>query len=200
MLGRKKTPQAPAPTTVVERPGAKNRPTPKRAQAQAQRRRPLVPTDRKAAAKADREKVRADRLRQREALASGDDSHLPPRDAGPKKRFVRDVVDGRLNLGEFYLYLALLAVALVVVPSLVGLNDVQVAQVQLVSTLVLWGTVLVVGTDAFVLARRLKAALRARFGDDVVLRGLVSYGVLRSFQIRRLRLPKPAVARRQPPR
>jgi hypothetical protein len=88
----------------------------------------------------------------------------------------------------------------VIVPGVIGLDPVQVAQVQLVSTLVLWGTVLVVGTDSFLLSRVLKRSLRARFGDDVVLRGLVSYGVLRSFQIRRLRLPKPVVQRGQPPR
>lgn len=185
---------------LEKRPGAKNRPTPKRREAEAARRKPLVPTDRKAAARADKEKLRAERVKQREALASGDESHLPPRDAGPHKRFVRDVVDGRFNIGEFYLYLALVAVALVIVPQLIGLEPAEVAQVQLVSTLVLWGTVLVVGTDSFLLSRLLKRSLRARFGDDVPRRGLVSYGVLRSFQIRRLRLPKPAVQRGQPPR
>lgn len=200
MFGRKKTEEATAPAAVQERPGAKNRPTPKRREAEAARRKPLVPTDRKAAARADRDKVRAARLKQRESLAAGDETNLPARDAGPHKRFVRDVVDGRFNIGEFYLYLALLAVALVIVPGLIGLDPMQVAETQLVSTLVLWGTVLVVGSDAFLLSRLLKKSLRARFGDDVPLRGLVSYGVLRSFQIRRLRLPKPAVQRRQPPR
>ncbi len=199
MFGRKKTEEAPAPV-VQERPGAKNRPTPKRREAEAARRKPLVPTDRKAAAKADKEKLRAERVRQREALASGDETHLPARDAGPHKRFVRDVVDGRRNIGEYYLYLALVAVALVIVPGVIGLDPNQVAQVQLVSTLVLWGTVLVVGSDSYLLSRVIKRSLRARFGDDVTMRGLVSYGVLRSFQIRRLRLPKPVVQRGQPPR
>ncbi len=199
MFGRRKTQEKAAPQ-VQERPGAKNRPTPKRKEAEAARRRPLVPDDRKAAGKADRQKLREERLRQREALASGDESHLPPRDAGPNKRFVRDLVDGRLNIGEFYLYLALIAVALVVLPGAIGLDPLQVAQVQLVSTLVLWGTVIVVGTDAVILSRLMRRRLRERFGAGVEMRGLISYGVLRSFQIRRLRLPKPAVKRGQPPR
>ncbi len=199
MFGRRKTEETATPA-VQERPGAKNRPTPKRREAEAARRRPLVPTDRKAAGKADKQKVREERLRQRAALASGDESHLPPRDAGPHKRFVRDVVDGRLNIGEFYLYLALIAVVLVILPGAIGLDPIQVAQVQLVSTLVLWGTVIVVGSDAVVLSRLLRRSLKERFGPDVQMRGLISYGVLRSFQIRRLRLPKPAVQRRQPPR
>ena len=60
VLGRKKAAE-PAVTVQdrVERAGAKNRPTPSRREQEAARKRPLVPTDRKAAAKSARE---ADRL------------------------------------------------------------------------------------------------------------------------------------------
>lgn len=199
MFGRKKS-AAQATTVVPDRPGAKNRPTPKRRQAEAANKRPLVVSDRKAATKVDKERARLARAQQREALVTGDDAHLPVRDKGPQKRFVRDVVDARWNLGEWYLVLALVAVALVILPGPLGVGQAQLIQLQLWSTLVLWGTVLLCGVDAFLLSRLIKKAMRARFGDDVVTKGNVSYGVLRSFQIRRWRLPKPQVARSQAPR
>ncbi len=81
MFGRKKD-AATAPTVTQERPGAKNRPTPKRSVAEAANKRPLVPTDRKNAGKASREQLRDQRARQRQAMLSGDERHLPARDAG----------------------------------------------------------------------------------------------------------------------
>jgi hypothetical protein len=198
VFGRKKAPE-PAPV-VLDRPGAKNRPTPTRRQAESQNRKPLVPTDRKAAAQAERARMREERIKARTALTTGDERHLPARDAGPVRRFVRDVVDGRWNVGEFYLVLALVSVGLTLLPSLLGQTLEQSARLQVIATLVLWGTVLVCATDAFVLSRILRRRLVERFGDEVVIKGNVSYGVLRSFQLRRLRLPKPQVTRGQPPR
>ncbi len=200
MFGRKKSTAVQDATVVPDRPGAKNRPTPTRRQAEAANKRPLVVSDRKAATKVDKERARLARAQQREALVTGDDAHLPVRDKGPHKRFVRDVVDARWNLGEWYLVLAMVAVALVILPGPLGLGAAQMIQLQLWSTLVLWGTVLLCGVDAFLLSRRLRTAMRARFGDDVTTKGNVSYGVLRSFQIRRWRLPKPQVGRGQTPR
>lgn len=198
MFGRRK-PAEPAPV-VVERPGAKNRPTPTRRQAESQNRKPLVPTDRKAAARAERERLRGERLKARAALSTGDERYLPARDTGPVRRYVRDVVDGRWNVGEFYLVLALVSVTLTLLPSLLNRSLEESVLLQLVATLVLWGTVLVCATDAYLLSRILRRRLVERFGPDVVLKGNVSYGVLRAFQLRRLRLPKPQVRRGQPPR
>jgi hypothetical protein len=144
--------------------------------------------------------MREERIKARTALTTGDERHLPARDAGPVRRFVRDVVDGRWNVGEFYLVLALVSVGLTLLPSLLGQTLEQSARLQVIATLVLWGTVLVCATDAFVLSRILRRRLVERFGDEVVIKGNVSYGVLRSFQLRRLRLPKPQVTRGQPPR
>jgi hypothetical protein len=200
VFGRKKQVQEPERQVVPDRPGAKNRPTPKRREVEAARKRPLVVTDRKAAAKADRSKVREERLKQREALVTGDEAHLPLRDKGPQRRFVRDVVDARWNLGEWYLVLALVAVVLVLIPPMLGLNQTLMFQLQTWSTLVLWGTVLLCVFDAYLLSRVIKRKMRERFGDDVQTRGHVSYGVLRAFQIRRWRLPKAQVARGQEPR
>lgn len=178
--------QAPRET----KPGGKNRPTPRRSQQEALKKRPLVPADRKGAARASREAVRAERMKVRQAMMSGDERYLPARDKGPVRRFVRDVVDARRNVGEYFLVVAM------VVVFLTFLRD---PLVQLVGTALLWLTVLVCVVDGFLLARQLRKRLVAKFGPAGLEPGIVRYGVLRAFQMRRTRLPKPMVKRRQYP-
>lgn len=191
MFGRRKQDSPVVEAPVVEKAGGKNRPTPKRSQQEARNRRPLVPTDRRAAAKASREAMREQRMKAREAMTTGDERYLPPRDKGPVKRFVRDFVDARYNVGEFFLVVAMVVVVLTFIPDPV---------VQLVVTGLLWLTVVVSVADGYLLSRKLKKALNAKFGAENVPAGSVRYGVLRAFQIRRTRLPKPMVARGQYPR
>jgi hypothetical protein len=52
--------------------------------------------------------------------------------------------------------------------------------------------------DAFVTGFRLKKRLAERFPDQN-RRGAVAYGLMRSLQMRRLRLPKPQVKRGERP-
>ena len=190
MFGRRKKSLEPAATTVAERPGAKNRPTPKRSKAEAANRRPLVPSNRKAASGDAKQAARAERSKVREAMVTGDDRYLPPRDKGPVRRFARDYVDARRNVGEYFLIVAL---------AVVVISFVQTAQLQLLSTAMLWLTVLLCFGDGFVLSRQLKKRLHAKFTEEQLPSGIVRYGVLRAFQIRRTRLPKPMVARGEYP-
>lgn len=175
---------------VAERPGAKNRPTTKRSLAEAANKRPLVPSNRKAAAGDARQAAKAERMKVRQAMVTGDERHLPPRDKGPVRRFVRDYVDARRNVGEYFLIVAL---------AVVFISFFQTPEIQLVSTAMLWATVLFCFADGFILSRQLKKALHTRFTDDELASGIVRYGVLRAFQIRRTRLPKPMVARGEYP-
>lgn len=200
MFGRKKQETPEVPEQVPDRPGAKNRPTPTRREREQARKRPMVPNDRKAAAKAQRAKARAERESQRQALYAGDERGLGPRDAGPVRRYVRDFVDGRLNIGEFYLLLALGAIVLVMGPQLLRMEPANAARFQLMSTAILWGTILLVMWDCMRLSRLLKKGLKERFGEDFNPKGHVAYGVMRALQIRRWRLPRPAVARGEAPR
>jgi Flp pilus assembly protein TadB len=86
--------------------GGKGRPTPTRAEAEAARKRPLVPEDRRAAAKAQRAKERVSRDAEYAAMKSGDEANMPYRDRGPVKRYIRDFVDARWNVGEYFLFAA----------------------------------------------------------------------------------------------
>ncbi len=187
MFGRKKDDEKPA-AAVDERPqreGAKNRPTPKRRDQEAARKQPLVQTDRKAAKNADREARRENSRKMREAMVTGDEKHLPPRDKGPVRRFVRDSVDVRYNLGELLLPLML---AVLVLSLFAGTWATYVF-------LGVYVLILIAVLDAFLLWRRTKPKILARFGEDTNLRGLGMYQAMRGFQMRRTRMPKPQVKR-----
>ncbi|MBJ6638379.1 MULTISPECIES: DUF3043 domain-containing protein [unclassified Streptomyces] len=168
----------------------KGRPTPKRSEAQSQRRSVAnTPTTRKDAAKRQREERRQALDRQRQALAGGDERYLPARDKGPVRRFARDWVDSRFNMAEFFLPFAvvILVLSVVRVPSIQAL------------ALWLWAVVIVlIVVDAVISGFRLKKRLAERFPDQN-RRGAVAYGLMRSLQMRRLRLPKPQVKRGERP-
>lgn len=168
----------------------KGRPTPKRSEAQTQRRRASsTPTDRKEAMKRQREARRSDLAKQREALATGDERYLPPRDKGPVRRFVRDFVDSRFCIAEYFLPLAVIILILSVI---------QIQNIQNISLLLWLGVIVLIVVDSVGLAFRLKKQLRERF-PDTPKRGAVAYGLMRTLQMRRLRLPKPQVKRGERP-
>ncbi|MFC8080969.1 DUF3043 domain-containing protein [Streptomyces sp. NPDC057307] len=164
----------------------KGRPTPKRSEAQTQRRRAsTTPTDRKSAMKKQREARRVDLAKQRQALASGDERYLPARDKGPVRRFVRDYVDARFCMAEFFLPLAVIILVL---------SMVQVGQLQNIALLLWLGIIVLIVVDSIGIWIRLKKQLALRFPDEPK-RGAVAYALMRTLQMRRLRLPKPQVKR-----
>lgn len=161
---------------------AKGRPTPTRKESEAARKQTLkVPSDPKQARKAARSRANAERATQRAALVSGDTKNLPPRDAGPVKAYVRDYVDSRRSAGEFFIPVAVAVLVLGWFPVL--------AQVLVfVWVVMLVGVVL----DSLYLWWRLRSLLPENFPDQD-RRGAMPYALMRSIQLRRLRLPKPKV-------
>ena len=196
VFGRKKTPKdsTPSAVTYADRPGAKNRPTPSRREQETARKRPLVPTDRKAAAGQSRDAARLARAKQRAALMSGDESALPARDKGPVKRYIRDCVDARWNIGEFMLPVMLLVLALTFVQPILKSS---LAWANLLIFTLVYGLVVAGALDVFLMWRRTKAKIAAKFGEAPP-RGSAMYAVMRAFQMRRSRLPRPQVEREGP--
>jgi hypothetical protein len=180
--------------TYAGRPGAKNRPTPSRREQESANKRPLVPKDRKAAAGQSRDAARQTRAKQRAALLSGDESGLPARDKGPVRRYIRDTVDGRWNIGEFMLPIMFVVLALTFVPTL--FKSAAGWATMVVFTLV-YGLVVMGALDAFLMWRGIKAKISAKFGQAPP-RGSAMYAVMRAFQMRRSRLPRPQVDRELP--
>ena len=179
------TPAAPGPGSSVETAGGKGRPTPKRREAERGRRRSITapPRDRKAAYKEARARQREERMRSMQALRTGDERHLPPRDRGPVRRYVRDVVDARRSVAEFFLPMALVILVLSFTSS---------AQLRLLGSTLWMVLVVLIIIDSIVLVMRLKRGLRRTHPDEPT-KGAVPYALMRSMQIRRFRLPPPRV-------
>ena len=115
---------------------------------------------------------------------TGDDKHLPPRDKGPVRRYVRDYVDARRNAGELFIPIAIVILALSLVP---------IQPLPLISLVALYTLVLYVVVDSVLLRRKINRLTVDKFGDKAT--GAAGYGMMRALQIRRTRLPRPQVKR-----
>jgi hypothetical protein len=182
------------PTDAVPSPGRdpqapKGRPTPKRSEAEALRRAVVKPpASRKDAAKRAKEARRNAMAKQREALMTGDERYLPARDRGPVRRFVRDFVDTKWHVAEYFLPIAVVILVMSMLPA------------QQAFALLMWmGVILMIVVDSVVTSIRLKRALRERLPDESH-KGAVAYAMMRTLQMRRMRLPKPQIKRGEPPR
>lgn len=164
----------------------KGRPTPKRKEAEKERvLKRLAPAATKEAKKLQKKQSRIARGAQREAYMRGEESALPPRDRGPIRKFVRDYVDARRSIGEFFLPVIVLVLFMTIVP---------VIQVQLAAIILMYSILGLSFIDGFYLSRKIKREVAKRFPGEN-LKGVGMYGWLRSTQIRRLRAPLPRVTR-----
>ncbi len=170
-----------------QRDGAKNRPTPKRKDQEAARRQPLVVADRKQAKKLDRASRNQQLAKTRQAMLTGDDSGLPARDKGPVRRYMRDHIDARRNLAEFMLPVMLIVLAL---------SFMRTSTILFFVTILTDGILLTAVLDTFVMYRRLRKKLVAKFGEEAArAKGNGMYAAMRAFQMRRSRMPRPMVKR-----
>ena len=164
----------------------KGRPTPKRSEARGTRVGPVLPppTSRREAARRTREQQSADRKAVRAGTLAGDQAKMLPRDAGPVRSMVRDLVDSRRNAGVVLMPVALLLLA----SRLTGVPIVQAVVIR-VWTVVL----LVVIGDLVATGYAIRRQLRADVPGATKVRGHVFYGLLRSTVFRRFRMPPPRV-------
>jgi hypothetical protein len=213
LLGRKKDTAAAAPDGKEATPetaavrtskttAPKGRPTPKRdtrkrrgpiapapmTTAEARRRRkelrgPKLSREERKVAKAERRHRLAER---RERMMAGDEDFLLPRDRGPIRRYVRDIVDARRNpLGLF-------------MPAALGLIFIMLAVPQVYSlmspAMLLLVAVMII--DGFVLGRKVNRLVDEKFGDHTESRWRLGfYAASRASQLRRMRAPRARVNR-----
>ncbi len=187
------------------RTGPKGRPTPKRNEARGTTRKgPVAPAPmtaseararRKSLAgpKLSREERRADKADSRARMAdrrqrmmAGEEAYLLPRDQGPIRRYVRDVVDSRRNvLGLFMPATLFLMFALFAVPQL----QLYVSPAMLV-------LMAVMSIDGLMLGRKVSKLVDAKFPNNTESRWKLGlYAAGRASQMRRLRTPRPQVER-----
>jgi hypothetical protein len=180
----------------------KGRPTPKRDA--ARRRGPVAPAPmtaaeararRKAMAKAklSREERRADKAarraamtERRERMMAGEEGYLLPRDRGPVRRFVRDIVDARRNaLGLF-------------MPATLGLLFLMFAvpQLQMYMSPAMMVLIVVMAADGILLGRKVANRVDEKFPGNSESRWKLGwYAFGRASQLRRMRAPRPQVNR-----
>ena len=179
--------QVAADAAAPGRPSGKGRPTPRRREAQRRRTGPVAPPPktRREAVRRMREQGTDRRSEAREGLRAGDERYLPPRDQGPERRMVRNIVDSRRNAGVLFLVSAVIYFAGLLIPSV---------QIKAAIT-ALWLTVLILlVVDSAVIGLRIRKLMRERYPDSSEPLGrLIFYGATRATMIRRWRMPKPAV-------
>jgi hypothetical protein len=189
------------PTSKITAP--KGKPTPKRDA--AKRRGPIAPAPMTAGEARRRRKElkgpklsreerreesaqrRASMTDRRERMMAGEEGYLLPRDKGPVRRYVRDVVDSRRNvLGLF-------------MPAALGLIFVMLAaplQVQPYVSPAMLILVAVMAIDGFILGRKVNKLVDAKFPNHTEGRWKLGwYAAGRASQLRRMRAPRPAVNR-----
>jgi hypothetical protein len=171
------------------RPGftaPKGTPTPKRSEAQANRRQPYqAPSDRKAAAKQSRDRNRVERIRRTDAYQRGEQWAMPQKDQGPVRALARDVVDARRSVGEYYMILVVVAVA-----ALLALPD----SLKFVADLLVLVLIVAIVIEGWFVGQRIKRLAAERYPGQST-RGVVGYAMFRGVNLRRLRMPKPRVGR-----
>jgi hypothetical protein len=187
------------PVRVAGGSAGKGRPTPKRRDAEGRRRgpAPAPPRTQREAAKLaranrpDKEQRREQRAREAEkrrvGIAKGDNRYLPPRDRGPVRAYIRDLVDSRPHLLGLFMPLALLVVISAFVPVPEFQRYMSMFSLVLLIVMIAEGTYL-----GLTLSRK----AREKFPDEQV-GGLGTgwYAFTRATQPRRIRIPKPRVER-----
>jgi Protein of unknown function (DUF3043) len=176
----KSEPEAPA----VDKSGGKGRPTPSRKEAQAlARQRAKTPRSRKEMTAAQRRARSESSQKMRAAMKSGDERYLPARDKGPVRRFIRDFVDSRFSFVE-------LMIPLLVATIVLGYSGSP--RLVAIGNTIMFGTLMLVTLDVVVMRFRLRRELARRFPEES-LKGTTYYAVMRSLQMKFMRLPKPQV-------
>ena len=143
------------------------------------------PANRKEAVAQTREARRKERVDQREAMMTGADWALMPRDKGPERKIARDVVDSRRNLSSYFFYVMLL----IVVITVIGERNPGIA---LGADALFAFMVVACGIDGFILVRRVKRVIAERLPNSST-RGLAFYAVMRALSFRKMRVPRPQV-------
>jgi hypothetical protein len=119
-------------------------------------------------------------------MMAGEDKYLLPRDRGPVKAYIRDVVDSRRNLMGLFMPLAILVFVALLTPA---------PAVQQYATLLTTFMLLAMIVEGFVLGRLVTKRVRAKFPNEPIKATSIGwYSFIRASQLRKLRVPKPRVA------
>jgi hypothetical protein len=167
--GNRKGPVAPAPMTSAE--------------ARARRKSMAGPKLSREERRADKAASRARMTDRRERMMAGEEAYLLPRDQGPIRRYVRDIVDSRRNVLGLFL------------PStLVLFFMFTVQQLQLYMSPAMLLLMALMGIDGVILGRKVGKMVDAKFPTNTESHWKLGiYAAGRASQLRRTRAPRPQV-------
>ncbi|MFC0437297.1 DUF3043 domain-containing protein [Kutzneria buriramensis] len=179
----------------------KGRPTPKRIEAEGRRRGPVPPpprTQREAMKrnrdlrpKLTREERGKAQNERRERMMAGDDAYLMPKDRGPVKAFVRDVIDSRRNFMGLFMPMAILVLVSYFAQVAVPAMGLVLQEYVMLACLVF---LLAMVVEAIMLGRLATRLARTKFPKETIgTASMVWYTFTRASQVRRLRVPRPRV-------
>jgi hypothetical protein len=179
------TPEATEPETTdgaatkAYTPG-KGKATPKRSDG---RRKPEPPpANKREAYKRTRAKQRSERSEAMAGMRAGDERYLMPRDKGPEKALVRDIVDSRRTVGTWFFGSAFI----VLLGTGTG-NPTLVMYAQLIWFAIAFATLV----DTVLICRKVSRLVGERFPKPgVSMRSLYFYAFMRAITFRRLRMPQ----------
>ncbi|GIH08786.1 hypothetical protein Rhe02_68530 [Rhizocola hellebori] len=164
---------------------SKGKATPKRTEAQRRKAEP-PPANRREALKRSREKSKAERAEAYAGMKAGDERYLLPRDKGPERALVRDIVDSRRTAGPYFFAGAF--------PLLFLLQVRSVNAVVLAANIIWFMLAFAVVVDSVFISRRIKKLITERHPKtDQKMSSLYFYGIMRAISFRRLRMPKTRV-------
>lgn len=160
-------------------------PAPQTSKEARQRRKALKPA--KEVRKADREKSRITAATRRSKMMAGEEAYLLPRDKGPERGLVRDLVDSRGSISGMFMPAALVMIVLTLVGN---------AFIQTYVTLGMLVVMLIIVLEGIYVGRLVNKRVRERFPKtEQTGFKLGWYAFVRSTQMRRMRMPKPRVSR-----
>ena len=131
---------------------------------------------------------------QYEAMRTGDINNMPKSERLPWRVYIRDYVDARFNVGEFFMPVAFGIIVL----SMAFSVTIQNVYASIIPLLAMYGYLFAIIVDIALMWRALKKKLIAKYGEASVARGTrsASYAWSRAIQIRRWRIPKPRYSMR----
>lgn len=197
LFSKKKKGEEEAGDVAEPKTSGKGRPTPSRKQAQKNDLRPLVPTQeqRKARRKEEKRRMRERQDREYEAMETGDLAHMPRAERLPIRIYVRDYVDARWNIAEFFVPVAL---GLMIVAMVLAAFSPIAANIL---TLLMYVYLIAAIIDLVIMWWAPKNGLRnrliAKYGEGAMKAArCATYACSRALQLRRWRMPKPRTNKR----
>ena len=113
----------------------------------------------------------------------GEESAMPYRDKGPARRFVRNYIDERRSITEYFLVIIMFVLFLTIIP---------IPAVQLAAVAIMYSSMIFITVNGILLSRKIKKLVSEKFPNEPT-KGIGMYGWMRSTQLRRLRAPAPQV-------